>query len=123
MLDGGAECFASHRTAAVLYGFDGFGPGVIEVLVPMRVLHLRKGVVVHHSRLLSAVDRARVGVIPVTSRVRTLIDLGAVVSAGRVEEAFDGAERDRLVRREQVEARYRALRAPGRDGIGAMTQV
>jgi very-short-patch-repair endonuclease len=123
VLDGGAECVASHRTAAALHGFDGFRSDVIEVLVPMRVFHRRKNVVVHHTRVLPATDRTRVGAIPVTSRVRTLIDLGAVASADRVEEAFDGAERDHLVRRDHVEARYQALRAPGRNGIGAMTQV
>jgi very-short-patch-repair endonuclease/predicted transcriptional regulator of viral defense system len=123
VLDGGPECLASHRTAAALHGFDGFEPGVIEVLVPMRVFHRRADVVVHHTRALPATDRATVGAIPVTSRVRTLIDLGAVAPADRVEEALDGAERDGAVRRAHVERRYAALRAPGRNGIGAMTQV
>ncbi len=122
-LDGGAECFASHRTAAALHGFDGFPADVIEVLVPMHVRHRRTSVIVHHTRDLPAVDRARVGVIPVTSRARTLIDLGAVAPADRVEEALDGAERDGSVRRQQVESRYVRLRARGRNGIGAMTQI
>jgi hypothetical protein len=123
VLDGGSECLASHRTAAALHGFDGFRPGAIEVLVPMRIRHVRKGVLVHHTRSLTAPDRSVVGLIPVTSRTRTLIDLGAVTSAATVEEAFDGAERDRVVRRGDVERRYRALRARGRNGIGAMTQI
>jgi very-short-patch-repair endonuclease len=123
VLDGGPECVASHRTAAALHAFDGFEPGPIEVLVPMHVFHRRKDVIVHHTRALPEVDRARVGPIPVTSRARTLIDLGAVTSADRVEEALDSAERDGAVKRAQVAARYAALRAPGRNGIGAMTQV
>src|SRR3954447_23561355 len=122
-LDGGPECVASHRTAAALYGFDGFGPDVVEVLVPMHVRHRRKNVVVHHTRVLPPSDRTHVGLIPVTTRARTLIDLGAVAPADRVEEAFDGAERDRMVDRSEVVARYADLRAPGRNGIGAMTQV
>ena len=122
-LDGGPECVASHRTAAALHRFDGFEPGVIEVLVPMHVRHRRKSVIVHHTRKLPDGDRTRIGVIPVTSKARTLIDLGAVVPADSVEEAFDGAERDGVVRRATVERRYAALRAPGRNGIGAMTQV
>ncbi len=122
-LDGGTECVASHRTAAVLHEFDGFEPGVIEVLVPMHVRHRRKNVIVHHTRDLPAIDRTRVGRIPVTTKARTLIDLGAVAPADRVEEAFDGAERDRAVRRGIVEGRYASLRAPGRNGIGAMTQI
>jgi very-short-patch-repair endonuclease len=122
-LDGGPECVASHRTAAVLHNFDGFRADVIEVLVPMSVRHRRKSVIVHHTRVLTALDRARVGLIPVTSRARTLIDLGAVVPAERVEEALDGAERDGAIRRRQLEQRYEVLRAPGRNGVGAMTQI
>jgi very-short-patch-repair endonuclease len=123
VLDGGPDCLASHRTAAALHAFDGFRPGVIEVVLPIRVRHVRKSVVVHHTRLLATPDRAVVGGIPVTSRARTLIDLGAVTSAAVVEEAFDGAERDRKVRRGEVERRYRTLRARGRNGVGAMTQI
>jgi hypothetical protein len=123
VFDGGPECVASHRTAAALHGFDGFVPGPIEILVPMHVFHRRKHVIVHHTRSLPAVDRARVGPIPVTSKARTLIDLGAVTSADRVEEALDAAERDGEVRRDHLVARYAALRRPGRNGIGAMTHV
>ena len=122
-LDGGPDCVASHRTAAVLHAFDGFSPGVIEVLVPMSKRHRRKNVIVHHTRVLPEGDRVRVGRIPTTSKARTLIDLGAVVPADVVEAAFDSAERDRSVRRATVERRYESLRAPGRNGIGAMTQV
>lgn len=123
VLDGGPDCLASHRTAAVLHGFDGFRPDVIEVVLPVSIRHRRWNVIVHHSRALGASDRSLAGPIPVTSRARTLIDLGAVASAETVEEAFDGAERDRLVRRGEVERQYRALRARGRNGIGAMTQI
>ena len=122
-LDGGPECVASHRTAAAIHGFDGFRAEVIEVLVPMHVRHRRKNAIVHHTRSLTPADCTRVGPIPVTSRARTLIDLGAVATPEKVEEAFDGAERDGSVRRAQVEMRYRSLRAPGRNGIGAMIQI
>jgi hypothetical protein len=123
-LDGGPDCVASHRTAAALHGLDGFSPGgVIEVLVPMRVRLRRRSVVVHHTRDLTAEDRTAIGVIPVTSLARTLIDLGAVAPADVVEEAYDAAERDAPGTRAKVERRYKALRAPGRNGIGAMTQI
>jgi hypothetical protein len=123
VLDGGPECLASHRTAAALHGLDGFAADVVEVLLPMNVYHRRMNAIVHHTRSLTSVDRSRVGAIPVTSRARTLIDLGAVVTAESVENAFDCAERDRRGIRAEVEARYGALRARGRNGIGAMTQI
>jgi very-short-patch-repair endonuclease len=123
-LDGGADCHASHRSAAALHGLDGFeASGVVEVVVPMEVRHRRTDVIVHHTKDLPDSDRTKVGPIPVTSVARTLIDLGAVLPATVVEEAFDSAERDRKVTRSAVERRYKALRAPGRNGIGAMTQV
>jgi hypothetical protein len=121
-LDGGADCVASHRTAAALHGFDGFAAGVIEVLVPMGVRHRRRNVIVHHTGSLPSRDRTTVGLISVTTKARTLIDLGAVAPADTVEAAFDGAERDGL-RRRDVENRYTELRARGRNGIGAMTQI
>jgi very-short-patch-repair endonuclease len=123
-LDGGPDCVASHRTAAALHRLDGFSPGgIIEVLVPMRVRHRRKDVIVHHTRSLPKQDRAVVDAIPVTSVARTLMTLGAVVPATQVEEAYDAAERDGKVRRREVEKRYGELRANGRNGIGAMTLI
>ncbi|MGH8979241.1 MAG: type IV toxin-antitoxin system AbiEi family antitoxin domain-containing protein [Acidimicrobiia bacterium] len=122
-LDGGPMCVASHRTAAALHGFDGFGPGIVEVLVPMSVRHRRRSVIVHHTRDLPPADICRVGPIPATTPERTLLMLGAVVTADMVEEAFDGLERDAKVRRNHVDDRYAALRAPGRNGIGAMTDI
>ena len=79
--------------------------------------------IVHHTRDLPDEDRTRVGVVPATSIARTLIDLGAVVPANTVEEAYDGAERVEPGTRAAVERRYTSLRAPGRNGIGAMTQI
>ena len=122
-LDGGPMCVASHRTAAALHGFDGFSPGIIEVLVPMNVRHRRRDVIVHHTRDLPPSDICRVGPIPATTRERTLLTLGSVVTADAVEEAYDGLERDAKVRRAEVDERYAALRAPGRTGIGAMTDI
>jgi very-short-patch-repair endonuclease len=123
-LDGGEACLASHRTAAALHRLEGFQAGeVVEVLVPMAKRHRRRDVIVHHSRDIAPADRSLVGCIPCTSVVRTLIDLGAVVPAHAVEEAIDGAEGNRRVTRGHLLRRYEALRAPGRNGIGAMTQI
>jgi very-short-patch-repair endonuclease len=122
-LDGGPLCVASHRTAAALHGFDGYEPGVVEVLVPMTVRHRRRNVIVHHTRHLPPEDICHVGPIPTTTKERTLLLLGAVSTADAVEEAYDGLERDGRVRRSDVDARYHQLRAPGRNGIGAMTDI
>jgi Transcriptional regulator, AbiEi antitoxin/Protein of unknown function (DUF559) len=122
-LDGGPDCVSSHRTAAVLHHVDGFSPGPVEILVPMHVRHRRMDVIVHHTRDLPAVDRTKVGPIPVTTLARTMIDLGAVVPATTVEEALDCAQRDGALKQPELVRRYESLRAPGRNGIGAMTQI
>ncbi len=123
-LDGGPDCVASHRTAAALHRLDGFDrSGLVEILVPMRVRHRRFDVVVHHSRDLPDIDRTVVDAVPVTTIARTLIDLGAVFPATKVQEAMDAAERDARLRRSTIVQRYTSLRAPGRNGVGAMTQI
>ena len=123
VLDGGPLCVASHRTAAALHRLDGFVQGVIEVLVPMHVYHRRRNVIVHHTRDLPDIDRDRVGPIPVTSKARTLIDLGSVVSADRVEEALDerGTGQDRRAR--PGASPVPPAPSPRSRWIGAMTLV
>jgi predicted transcriptional regulator of viral defense system/very-short-patch-repair endonuclease len=122
-LGGGPTCVASHRTAAVLHGFDGFKPGVIELTVPRRVRYRRHDIVVHQSLDLTADDVTRIDAIPVTTAERALIDLGAVTGYERVEHAFDGAERDALADRGRVIDRHREVRRQGRNGVGPMAVV
>jgi hypothetical protein len=122
-LGGGPECVASHRTAATLLGFDGFRQGTIEVTVPRRVRYRCAGTIVHQSKDLAANDRTNIGPIPVTTSERTLIDLGAVTYLERVEEAFDGAERDAIARRERVARRHAEVRRQGRNGVGPMAAI
>jgi very-short-patch-repair endonuclease len=85
--------------------------------------HRRTDVIVHHTRTLPPEDCTTVSGIPVTTIARTLNDLGAVVPATTVEEALDSAERRSSRVRPAVVRRYHALRARGRNGIGAMTQI
>src|SRR5262245_37711214 len=117
-LDGGANCVASHTTAAALHRLDGFPiGGVIEVLVPAKKRLRRSGVLVHRTHSLPDEDRTLIGSIPVTSLARTLLTLGASAEPDRVEEAYDSAERRDARTRWHVEDRYAALRASGRNGI------
>jgi hypothetical protein len=122
-LGGGPECVASHRTAARLLGFDGFRHAVIEVTVPRRIRYRCESTIVHQSKDIEATDRTAVGPIPVTNSERTLIDLGAVTYLDRVEEAFDGAERDAIAERERVRQRHAEIRRQGRNGVGPMAVV
>jgi hypothetical protein len=120
---GGEKCLASHRAAAELHGFDAVRRGLIEVTVPRGTRRLNVDAIVHESLDLAPDDYMRVGPIPVTSPARTLIDLGAVARWERVEEAFDGAERDELTERFRVVRRHAQVRRQGRNGVGPMAVV
>jgi hypothetical protein len=122
-LCGGASCVASHRTAAALYGFDGSRRDLIEVTVPRTVRYKTRRAIVHQSLDLVPADCTTIGPIPVTTPVRTLIDLGAVLRWPRVEESFDGSERDRFVTTEAVSSRHAQVRRRGRRGVGPMAEV
>lgn len=109
--------YASHRTAAALWQFDGFRPGIVEVLTERWRRRPNRSVRVHETRLLLPVDVDEVDGIPVTSRARTLVDLGAVVPASRVEEAFDGALNRKQVSPEVVWECVERLDNPGRPWV------
>ncbi len=84
---------ASHRAAAALYGFDGFGEAEIEVTVAAGRFPRLRGVIVHRDGVWDERDHTVVDGIPCTNIARTLCDLGAVVSQNRVEGALDDALR------------------------------
>ncbi len=122
----GPGAVASHTTAAALHRFDGCAPladhAAIHVAVPTTSRRTGLGIV-HRTDTLDAIDRCRVGPVPATSPVRTLIDLGAVVPRDQVEEALDGAERDGRVDRRVLVRRVEELRTPGRSGAGTIASI
>ncbi|MGH9050713.1 MAG: hypothetical protein ACRDY4_13370 [Acidimicrobiia bacterium] len=120
---GGASCMASHRAAAALHGFDGFRPGLLEVTVDRAQYYRPTGIVVHTTADFAVVDRGAVDGIPVTTPLRTLLDLGAVVHRHRLEDALDSAERDGLVDREQLRSVLAIVRCQGRNGVGPLADA
>jgi len=121
---GGPGCCVSHRSAAALHRFDGFRPGIVEVVHHQRTDHRSTpGVTVHVTSVLDADDVTMIGPIPVTNAVRTLIDLGAVVTSDRLEEALDGADRDGLIDPHELILRHEQIRQSGRNGVGVLARL
>lgn len=116
----GELAVASHRTAAALWGLDGFRPGIVEVTTPLWLRRRRPGVRVHESTDLEACDHSERLAIPVTTIERTLIDLGAVVHRHKVEQAFDDALQRHLTTPEAVRDRFVHLARRGRRGVGVL---
>lgn len=112
----GDSAVASHATAARLWGFDGQHGSAIEILAPHARRIAKPGLTIRRSTDLPTADLTRIGPIPVTSKIRTLIDLAGVVDRQRLELALDGALRDGLIREEQLIRRARQLARPGRPG-------
>ena len=85
VLAAGDGALASHRCAASLYGLRRIRCDEPEVTVSGRAAPRIDGFRAHRRDVLTAVDRSRIGLIPVTSPAWTLLDL-----------AGDGTERNRL---------------------------
>jgi hypothetical protein len=117
---GGEGTVASHRCAAVLWKFDGFGPGPLEVST---LKQNRTGVAfkVHRTQVAPAFVTAKVG-IPVTNALRTVRDLVYVLDEKRGNQVVDEAVRKGLA---TVEALWRLVerdRGRGR-GVGMLRRL
>ena len=89
-LAGGPQAMASHGCAARLLrlAIPHFDRAPPEIIVPRgRSRTPSPGVIVHESRHLDPIDRARVGPIPITRAARVVVDLLC---------RLDGGQRDRL---------------------------
>lgn len=117
VLAAGEGALASHRCAAALFGMRRIPCDLPELTVSGRVAPKIEGVKTHRRDVLTAADRSRIGVIPVTAPAWTLLDLSAGIEDPiRVGGALD----DVLVRKlaslaaiERVVVRADALRLPG----------
>lgn len=111
---------ASHRTAAALWGLDGFRRGIVEVVTPRWSRRPNLSVRVHESLDIRPDDWAERDGIPCESVERLLCGLGAVVPATMVEQAFDDALNRHLTTAEAVRDRFVLLARRGRRGCGVL---
>lgn len=114
---GEGRAFASHRSAARLWELPVAEPVPVEVTVPFARWHRLPGVVSHETTRPNRLDRTERQRIPVTTIVRTLIDLAAVTPVARLEAALDEALRRELTDVASVQTRLEQLAARGRRGV------
>jgi predicted transcriptional regulator of viral defense system len=96
VLASGPNAFLSHRSAAALWGIRRAratlaGNQFIDVTVDARRRPRCDGVRLHRVRGIGDRDRTRRDGIPVTSPIKTLIDLALVLSPGELETAINEA--------------------------------
>jgi very-short-patch-repair endonuclease len=116
----GAGALASHTAAAALQGFELRRPAVPEVWVPGARAPRSRDVTVHRGARLDRADRTAVDGIPVTTPVRTLIDLSGRLDDANLLAVTEDLLRRGVVREERLRARLAALRSSSRTGAGRL---
>ncbi len=124
MLDIGGEVWASGPTAAALHGFDGFVLKAPFDVMIMRGRDVQRiGHRIHTTTRLELIDRAVLGLVPVLSGARTLIDLARTESIERLTTALDSGLRDGKFNESLVHRRIVAIRSTGRYGIPRLLEA
>ena len=113
------QAWASHATAARLWGFRDVDDDRTEITV---LLHQRvkiPGVVAHRSGTLVEADLRELDGIPVLSPARTIVDLSARFGPSLLGKIVDDGLRRRVVSLPALHAVFRHLpsRAPGRSPV------
>jgi very-short-patch-repair endonuclease len=116
----GPDAAASHRGAALLWGFRGIERAPVEITVPPTRSPTLGQVVVHRSAVGDRTTRAG---IPVTSPASTLLVLGAVVDSGTLESAVEDAILRRLTTVARLSDMVERLGRSGRNGSAALRRV
>ena len=93
----GAGTVLSHQSAGALWGIGAEPVGQIEVSVPAGSVNQRPGIRVHRRPRLWSEDLDVRNHVPVTSPVRTLIDLATQLDPGRLERSVNEADKLDLV--------------------------
>jgi hypothetical protein len=114
----GDEAFISHETAAGLWGFRSLSIEPIEITVPPGSGRRPKGVRVHRRKAIASSDRRLRHGIPLTSPIRTLLDLAPRLAAPELERAVNDADRLDLVDPESL--RVALDERAGRPGVAIL---
>ena len=113
----------SHATAATLWGFTGVRERKVELWVPSPRNPKHSLVAVHRGTRIDRADRDLIGSLPITTPIRTLIDLSARMDDDRLLAAVESAVRAKVVTRERLAVRTKILRTSGRPGAGRLAEL
>ena len=116
----GPECALSHSSAAAIWHIRGAMLGRPELIVRKARAPRVRGVVVHRVTRIDDEDVLRVGPLPVTSPVRTIIDLAGVLGAADLERALQSARSHRLLTIRTVRGRLDEIGTVGRPGAARL---
>lgn len=102
VLSCGPGAMLSHGSAAALWGFGKEVGSRVEVSVRGSKAHRRRGIHCHRRPGLDSRDEDEQRGIPVTSPIRTLIDLATLLSPTALERAVNEADKSELTDPEEL---------------------
>ncbi len=111
---------ASHLTAAYLWGMVSRQPDAVEIVARRHERVHREPFTLHESKDLLESDIVELDGIPVTTAVRTVVDLGASAPPWLVERCLDTGLRKELFTAWQVRCFIARVARPGRTGVGTI---
>jgi very-short-patch-repair endonuclease len=122
--DIGEPAWICERTAAALFGMNGFTlRPPFHVVVPRGRDLQRLGHVIHTSTDLPSLDCVRIVGLPVIGPARTLIDLARDHTKNQLTRALESAVDAHLVTDDLMHRRIGALRTSGRYGVPKLLTV
>ncbi len=119
----GSGAVVSHGTAGLLWSIPGVRGPKVELWVPAPRSPRSNVVRVHRGDRVDRADRTRLGPIPITTPVRTLIDVSGRLEDDRLLAAMEAVFRLGLGTPQRLAARLDALRASGRPGTGRLYRL
>ncbi len=113
VLAAGDDAWASHRSAAVLFGLRRVTGDAVQVTVPGRRAPRIAAVETHRTEVFRPGDRAKIDKIPVTAPARILADLAGELDPFILEGALDDVLVRKLATLSAIERQVKASRLPG----------
>jgi len=117
----GEEAVLSHRSAAALWGIGAENDGKVNISVPASSFNRPPGIRVHRCQRLRPDELRARHRVPVTSPVRTLIDLVAELDSFELERAINEADKHDLITPHALRAALDAF--SGQPGVRRLRTV
>ncbi|HJR86456.1 MAG TPA: type IV toxin-antitoxin system AbiEi family antitoxin domain-containing protein [Acidimicrobiia bacterium] len=113
----------SHESAAELHGLPGLRVGLAVVTTSIRGTHRFPDVVVHQSTDLTADHVVSIDLLPVTSPIRTVIDLAANLKPAAIGRMIDRLVIERRATLDAICVEVERLARRGKPGIRTMRRA
>ncbi len=116
----GAQAAVTHSSAAFVWGFEGFGPGPVEVATVRRLRSTQ--LVLHQAKGWEENELATRAGIRLTTVERTIADLAGNMNSARLQAVVDDALRRRLTSERRISG-YLAGTGRAPQGVAALREV